>query len=226
MSVGRGQSVVVESGLWGSIFEGVESFGGCTVFNIDSGEEDIVDEYINAMKVITEAEKYAKEEKEDVVVMWAGGGEVLEGCWRLADEVLKEYKSSEGTEWGSYDIDGSRSEGRAFYGTAMQRAGRYRSGGSLTLMMEVDGQREKVDATGIWVESDFSDRSEKVKTRIAVMAKAGITLDVKNLEKVGIPAPGLQGGEGRLIEDLMSLSDGQLLGDDTVDVTRSITRIG
>jgi len=94
-------------------------------------------------------------------------------------------------------------------------------------MIQVDGQRETVDKEGVWREEDFGDRSDKVKGRIRVMAKAGIKLNVKNLEKVGIPPPGMQGGEGKLIEDLMSLSDGQLLGDERgVDVTRSITRIG
>jgi F0F1-type ATP synthase alpha subunit len=137
---------------------------------------------------------------------------------------------------------GASSEMRAFYSSLIQRAGQYNQklgGGSVTLLLLTSLAKVKEDDDVTFEPSDFDQSSERIKERIAVLASKNIPLTAATLRKINIPIPTLSEGKRRLelqhIDDLISMSDGQVWLDDAlalsgqqppIDPQRSITRVG
>lgn len=138
---------------------------------------------------------------------------------------------------------GASSEMRSFYSTLIQRAGQYnkkRGGGSVTLLLLTSIPTAHADTDDVVFQpSDFDQGSERMKERISLLVKKGIPLTASTLRKISIPIPTVSEGARRLvlqhIDDLISMSDGQVWLDETLassgqqppmDPQRSITRIG
>jgi len=138
---------------------------------------------------------------------------------------------------------GASSEMRGFFSAIIQRAGQYkenRGGGSVTLLFICELPKlNKEEEDNVFSESDFENGSERVKTRIQLLVSKGIPLTPFNLRKIDIPVPSASEGKRRLvlqhIDDLISMSDGQIWLDETlreagqypsIDPQRSITRVG
>ena len=150
------------------------------------------------------------------------------------------------------DLQGSgSSEMRGYFSGLIQRSARFnlkKGGGSMTLvlMSTLPGDDEQADSNSGEEEatfdpSDFENMPEKIKTRIAMLVKAKVPLTPTNLKKIQIPLPSTSDAENakRLalqhVEDLISMSDGQIWLDDALaksgrspplDPSRSITRVG
>jgi F-type H+-transporting ATPase subunit alpha len=151
------------------------------------------------------------------------------------------------------DLQGSgSSEMRGYFSGLIQRSARFnlkKGGGSVTLILlstlpgdeeqVVDGSNDEEEPS--FDPSDFENMPEKIKTRIAMLVKAKVPLTPKNLKKIQIPLPSTSDAENakRLalqhVEDLISMSDGQIWLDDALaksgrspplDPSRSITRVG
>ena len=128
---------------------------------------------------------------------------------------------------------GASSEMRAFFATLIQRAAQFnaaRGGGSLTLVLltqipeldmasESDNEGEDTDA--VFQESDFENSSPAIQERIKVLTQRKIPLTTDNLRKINIPIPSAVEGKRRLIlqhvDDLISMSDGQLWFDERLE---------
>ena len=153
------------------------------------------------------------------------------------------------------DLQGAgSSEMRGYFSGLIQRAARFnvkKGGGSVTLILlstlpgdedqdaNTSGGKEEEEPT--FEASDFDNMSEKIKTRISMLVKAKVPLTPTNLKKIQIPLPQTSDAENakRLalqhVEDLISMSDGQIWLDDALaksgrspplDPSRSITRVG
>ena len=135
---------------------------------------------------------------------------------------------------------GASSEMRAFYSSLIQRAGQYKKGGgSLTLVMLTHvppvGDDED-ETTREFSLDDFAGANDKIMARLKMLVDKKIPLTAKTLRKIEIPVPSASEGARRLVlqhvDDLISMSDGQIWFDDTVsqkppmDPQRSITRVG
>jgi F0F1-type ATP synthase alpha subunit len=137
---------------------------------------------------------------------------------------------------------GASSEMRAFYSSLIQRAGQYNKklgGGSVTLLLLTSLAKVNEDDDATFEPSDFDQSSDRMKERIAILANKNIPLTAATLRKINIPIPTLSEGKRRMelqhIDDLISMSDGQVWLDDAlalngqqppIDPQRSITRIG
>jgi len=137
---------------------------------------------------------------------------------------------------------GASSEMRGFFSSIVQRSAQYkasRGGGSLTLLLLMHLPSASGDEDTTFSEKDFEGGSEKVRARIELLTKKGIPLTAATLRKIDIPIPSASEGQRRLvlqhIDDLISMSDGQIWLDETlreagqnppIDPQRSITRIG
>ena len=149
------------------------------------------------------------------------------------------------------DLQGSgSSEMRGYFSGLIQRSARFnlkKGGGSVTLILlstlpgdeEADGNNGEEEPT--FDPSDFENMPEKIKARISMLVKAKVPLTPTNLKKIQIPLPSTSDAENakRLalqhVEDLISMSDGQIWLDDALakagrspplDPSRSITRVG
>ena len=125
---------------------------------------------------------------------------------------------------------GSSSEMRGFFSGLIQRAARFNSkkgGGSVTLILlstlpgdEATSDRGESQEEVVFDPTDFDAMSEKIKTRIATLVKAKVPLTAANLRKIQIPIPRPSEAEDKKrlalqhIEDLISMSDGQIWFDD------------
>ena len=135
---------------------------------------------------------------------------------------------------------GASSEMRAFYSSLIQRSAQYkqkRGGGSVTLLLLTTVPLEETDEETVFEESIFDQSPDKIKDRIKLLTKRNIPLTAANLRKIDIPVP--TEGKRRLVlqhvDDLISMSDGQIWLDDRLetagqrppmDPQRSVTRIG
>jgi F0F1-type ATP synthase alpha subunit len=159
--------------------------------------------------------------------------------WDLTTRVLVDVYGVNSVVKG--DREGSASsEMRAFYSSLIQRSSQYkpsRGGGSVTLLLLTEIPRTTVDDDQVFDPSAFDEAPEKVKDRIKLLAQRNIPLTAETLRKVDIPIP--TEGVRRLVlqhvDDLMSMSDGQIWFDEKreaagqvppVDPQRSVTRIG
>jgi len=151
------------------------------------------------------------------------------------------------------DLQGSgSSEMRGYFSGLIQRSARFnvkKGGGSVTLILlsTLPGDEEQAvdsssgDEEPSFDPSDFDNMPEKIKTRISMLVKAKVPLTPTNLKKIQIPLPSTSDAENakRLalqhVEDLISMSDGQIWLDDALakigrspplDPSRSITRVG
>ncbi len=150
------------------------------------------------------------------------------------------------------DLQGSgSSEMRGYFSGLIQRSARFnlaKGGGSVTLILLstlpgdedlADGNNDEEEPT--FDPSDFENMPEKIKARISMLVKAKVPLTPTNLKKIQIPLPSTSDAENakRLalqhVEDLISMSDGQIWLDDALaksgrspplDPSRSITRVG
>jgi len=135
---------------------------------------------------------------------------------------------------------GASSEMRAFYSSLIQRSGRYkqsRGGGSVTLLLLTTIPRGDTSSDAVFDESEFEQGPEKLKERVKMLVKRNIPLTAENLRKVDIPIP-TEGGRRLVlqhVDDLISMSDGQIWFDERLeaqgrhpplDPQRSVTRIG
>merc|ERR1719330_795359 len=145
---------------------------------------------------------------------------------------------------------GASSEMRGFYSGLIQRAGRFNmknGGGSMTLALLTNlegkfGSDEGNDEESMtFSPEDFSDSSDKIRQRIAILVDKGISLTPETLRKIQIPVPVASESEKKRrlalqhVDDLVSMSDGQIWFDETlhasgqrpaIDPQRSITRVG
>lgn len=146
------------------------------------------------------------------------------------------------------DINGgASSEMRGFYSSLIQRAGRFNvknGGGSMTLSLitNLEGKvGDDPDENISFKPEDFEGSSEKIKQRIAILVNKGISLTPETLRKIQIPIPVASDSEQKRrlalqhVDDLISMSDGQIWFDETlhakgqrpaIDPQRSITRVG
>lgn len=146
------------------------------------------------------------------------------------------------------DINGgASSEMRGFYSSLIQRAARYNmknGGGSMTLALITDlaGKfGDDNDDNLTFTSDDFEGSSEKIKQRISILVDKGIPLTPDTLRKIQIPVPVASEAEKKRrlalqhVDDLISMSDGQIWLDETlytngqrpaIDPQRSITRVG
>lgn len=151
------------------------------------------------------------------------------------------------------DLQGSgSSEMRGYFSGLIQRSARFnvnKGGGSVTLILlsTLPGDEDQADSNNGEEEeptfdpSDFDNMPEKIKARISMLVKAKVPLTPTNLKKIQIPLPSTSDAENakRLalqhVEDLISMSDGQIWLDDALaksgrspplDPSRSITRVG
>jgi F0F1-type ATP synthase alpha subunit len=145
------------------------------------------------------------------------------------------------------DVSGAASsEMRAYYSSLIQRAGQFKKkkgGGSVTLLLLTSIPKKGLESeedehsSVVFDVSDFEGCGDKVKARLDVLVKKNIPLTAVNLNKIDIPIP--SEGQRRLVlqhvDDLMSMSDGQVWLDDSlakvgqspaVDPRRSLTRVG
>jgi hypothetical protein len=130
---------------------------------------------------------------------------------------------------------GSSSEMRGYFSGLIQRAARFnskRGGGSVTLILMStipredetisDGSGNSEDESIVFDPSDFEPMSEKIQTRIATLVKAKVPLTAVNLRKIQIPIPRPSAAEDakrfalQHVEDLISMSDGQIWFDDVL----------
>ena len=137
---------------------------------------------------------------------------------------------------------GASSEMRGFFSSLIQRSSQYkekRGGGSVTLLLIATIPSSKTDVDTVFEPSEFEQMPDVFKTRIQLLTQKKIPLTATNLLKIGIPVPSASEGQRRLIlqhiDDLMSMSDGQIWLDERlqakgqqppVDPQRSITRVG
>jgi F-type H+-transporting ATPase subunit alpha len=139
------------------------------------------------------------------------------------------------------DLEGSASsEMRAFYSSLIQRSAQYkesRGGGSVTLLLLTQIPLSDTDGDQVFDPSAFDEAPEKVRDRIKLLVQKKIPLTAETLRKIDIPIP--TEGDRRLVlqhvDDLISMSDGQIWFDERresagqvppVDPQRSVTRIG
>jgi F0F1-type ATP synthase alpha subunit len=136
---------------------------------------------------------------------------------------------------------GASSEMRCFYSSLIQRSAQYkasRGGGSVTLLLLTTVPELSTDENTVYDESFFEGSPAKVLERINLLTKRGIPLTAANLRKIDIPIPSISEGARRFalqhVDDLISMSDGQIWMDDrlkvkqepALDPQRSVTRIG
>ena len=137
---------------------------------------------------------------------------------------------------------GASSEMRGFFSSLIQRSSQYklsRGGGSVTLLLMATIPSSRSEPDTVFLESDFVQSPDVVKTRIKLLMGKKIPLTAANLLKIGIPIPSASEGKRRMvlqhIDDLMSMSDGQIWLDERLeangqqppmDPQRSVTRVG
>lgn len=187
------------------------------------------------------AESFATEKGMDTVVVidTIDKHKIL---WDATTRVLVDVFGVEAVVEGERE-GGASSEMRAFFSSLIQRSAQYnqkKGGGSVTLLLLTtipkmgDGDEEAVFSP-----DDFIGSPKKVQERIELLVKRGVTLTAANLRKIQIPVPSDEEGAKRLalqhVDDLISMSDGQIWLDEELEGTgrrpgmdfqRSVTRIG
>jgi F0F1-type ATP synthase alpha subunit len=165
---------------------------------------------------------------DDYKVLWDATTRVLVNVFGV-DAVVKE------------DVNGAASsEMRAYYSALIQRVGQFKTlkgGGSVTLLLLTTIPKEGLEDLVVFDVGDFDGYGDKIKARLDILLKKNIPLTAVNLRKIDIPIP--SEGHRRLVlqhvDDLMSMSDGQVWLDDSLakmgqsppmDPKKSLTRVG
>lgn len=185
-----------------------------------AGEAYALEKGINALVVVDTIDLHKK--------LWDATTRVLVDVFGV-DAVVKADREG-----------GASSEMRAFYSSLIQRAARYkesRGGGSVTLLLLTTIPRADANAEAVFADSDFDQAPDKIKERLNLLTQRNVPLTAANLRKIDIPIP--TEGHRRLvlqhIDDLMSMSDGQIWLDERLesagqlppmDPQKSVTRIG
>jgi len=164
--------------------------------------------------------------------------------WGITTQVLVDVFGVEAVVQSDRE-GGASSEMRAFYSSLIQRSAQYkkkRGGGSVTLVMlttipKMAGADDDEDR--VFAKEDFDAMGDKLKERISMLVDRKIPLTAATLRKVNIPIPSDAEGRRRLVlqhvDDLISMSDGQLWFDEDLeaagrrppmDPQRSVTRVG
>jgi len=132
------------------------------------------------------------------------------------------------------------SEMRAFYSRLIQRAANFnaqRGGGSVTLVILTKLPKPSVSDDKVFDKRNFDGASDRIKQRIELLDAKKIPLTAANLRKIQIPVPteDFQRLAYQHVDDLISMSDGQVWFDDElreagivppIDPQKSVTRIG
>ncbi len=208
---------------------------GIEVFT-SSDSEDPVTAYIDARKQLHLAHVHASSGGDALVILPSVAP--LHEFFAMTSSIIEELRSSDGKIHSdvsnSIEQSASNSEMRAFYSDVLQQAAALNvdaGGGSVTVLLGVDYE-DSVDET--YSMSDFSEYPQSIIDRLQVLADRGIAITTSTLGKLQIPPPpkDSSGVTPRLIDDLISMSDGQVtLTPDTdfsppLNVMRSITRVG
>jgi F0F1-type ATP synthase alpha subunit len=187
------------------------------------------------------AESFAREKGEDTLVV-IDNIDQHKKLWDATTRVLVDVFGIDAVVKADLD-GGASSEFRSFFSSLIQRSAQFdqkRGGGSVTLLLLVsipNISEEGEDA--VYNAEDFEGSPAKVLERIDLLVKRNVPLTVANLRKIKIPIPSASEGLRRLslqfVDDLISMSDGQIWLDETLketgrrpamDFQRSVTRIG
>ena len=184
------------------------------------------------------AEMYALEQGLDTLVV-VDTIDMHKDFWDVTTRVLVDVYGIDAVVQADR-TGGASSEMRGFFSTLIQRSAQYkesRGGGSVTLILLVSIPVADASENTVFSEDDFADSPAKIKERIKLLTSRNIPLTAANLRKVEIPIP----SEGsRLmalqhVDDLISMSDGQIWMDERLEAQgqwppmnaqRSVTRIG
>ena len=190
-------------------------------------------------------ESFALQQGKDAIVV-VDTIDAHKELWDATTRVLVDVYGTEAVV--KADREGAASsEMRAYYSSLIQRSAQFNArngGGSLTLALlttipGMDGGDGDSSNEVEFSASDFEGCGDKIKARIDMLVDKKIPLTVATLRKIQIPIPSASEGRRRLalqhIDDLISMSDGQIWLDDDLhrqgqrppmDPQRSITRIG
>jgi F-type H+-transporting ATPase subunit alpha len=183
-------------------------------------------------------EMYALEKGMNAVVV-VDTVDLHKQLWDATTRVLVDVYGVDSVVKGDRE-GGASSEMRAFYSSLIQRSGMYkesRGGGSVTLLLLTQVPRCDTNSDQVFDASAFDQAPEKVRERINLLVQRNVALTADTLRKIDIPIP--TEGDRRLvlqhIDDLISMSDGQVWLDERremagqvppMDPQRSVTRIG
>lgn len=210
--------------------------------NIDYDQTSMAAEAtVTAATACAIAESLALEKGKDTLVV-VDTLDYHKNLWDSTTRVLVDVFGVDAVVKG--DRDGSASsEMRAFFSSLIQRSAQYKAkkgGGSVTLVLLCTIPKlAAADEDTIYTPENFSSSPEKVKDRINMLVKRNVPLTAVNLRKIQIPVPSDDEGSRRLalqhIDDLISMSDGQIWLDEELEASgrrpamnfqRSVTRIG
>jgi F0F1-type ATP synthase alpha subunit len=189
------------------------------------------------------AETFALEDGEDVLVV-VDTIDQHKKLWDATTRVLVDVFGVDSVVKSDRD-GGASSEMRAFFSSLIQRSAQFkadRGGGSVTLlllqsipMLPSNGD----DDSTVFTMDDFEGVPDKIRERLDLLIKKNIPLTAATLRKIQIPVPSVEEGRRRLalqhVDDLISMSDGQIWLDETLenagrrpafDFQRSVTRVG
>jgi len=168
--------------------------------------------------------------------------------WDVTERTLIDTFGVGSVAANASSLNAASSEMRIFYASLFQRVGylnKKAGGGSISMLVLVDRHEapptEGEGAHQPYTMEDFDNPlyGQKVRARLQIMADKGIELTPAVLKKLDIPPPEIRCTDERFqimnIEDLMSLSDGQIVLDEEllrtgkrppIDGRASLTRIG
>lgn len=186
------------------------------------------------------AESFALGDGQDTIVV-VDTIDLHKKFWGVTTKVLMDTFGIDAVVQSDRD-GGASSEMRGFFSSLVQRAAQFKpsiGGGSVTLLLLITIPKASEGDDKVYQSGDFEHGTSKIKERINLLEKRGIPLTAENLRKVDIPIPSAKEGERRMVlqhvDDLISMSDGQIWLDDRlrnlgryppIDPQRSVTRVG
>lgn len=186
------------------------------------------------------AESYAHNQGLDTLVI-VDNIDPLKVLWDATTRVLVDVFGMASVVKDDRD-GGASSEMRGFFSALIQRAACFKTkkgGGSVTLTMLTQIPSNDDGEDSVFEQSQFENYGANLKARIDLLVGKKIPLTAATLRKINIPLPSISEGKRRLVlqhvDDLMSMSDGQIWLDDrlkvdgrrpAMDPQRSVTRIG
>lgn len=207
--------------------------------DIDGDVAQTAEAIVVAGTACTIAEAFAVEEGMDAIVV-VDSLDFHKAFWDTTTHVLVDIYGVDAVVAADRE-GGASSEMRGFYSSLIQRAANFRKegAGSVTLVLMVTMPAAQDDESTVYTPQDFAQAGEKIKARIDLLVGKNIPLTAATLRKIQIPIPSVLEGKRRMvlqhIDDLISMSDGQIWFDDALSVAgqsppmdpqRSITRVG